>query len=94
MSTKGRAKGFKKQNMTIKDDIISPFTIIKDERQFIVMEDKNNIPCGYFVKLEYAVDFIIKQLHLKKNANKVMNLQQFINSYYEVSNQIKQGLSI
>lgn len=90
--SKGRAKGYKKDIITIKDNSLEPYYIIREERQFVVMEENNTIPCGYFVKLQYALDFISKQVQIKKNRGKTMNIDQFMRSYNDVADKIMEAV--
>jgi len=92
--SKGKQKGYKKDSLEIRDEVLNPFYIVKDDRQFIVMRDGNTLPQGYYNKLSYALDSIVKSIHLNTNAGSALSIRQFISSYEEVSEKITNSIAI
>jgi len=89
---KGKKKGHKKNLIEIRDECISPYYLVKDERQYIKMLEGNTLPQGYFRKLSHALSSISQDIHLLQDSGKTLSLRQFINKSEEVNNQILQKL--
>lgn len=94
LPSKGKKKGYKKNVIEIRDTIMEPFHIVRDDKQFIVMTDSSTIPAGYFSKLGNALDFISKNKMLHTNAGSVLSLRSFINTYEETSQSLINAVKI
>lgn len=86
--TKGKKKGFKKDNLIIREPALSPYYLIKESKQFIKMLEGNTLPQGYYTKLGPAIDSISKDLVLEKNTGDTLTLRKYITEYENISNKI------
>lgn len=91
---KGRKKGYKKSTIEIRDKAIEPFYLIRDDRQFVVMKKDSTIPEGYFQNLSNALTYISKNVLLNVEAGTKLSLNQYINSYEQINNQILEAVNI
>lgn len=89
---KGKQKGHKKSTIEIKDECMSPYYLVKDDRQYIKMIEGNTLPQGYFRKLSHALSSVSQDVHLLQDSGKTLSLRQFINKAEEVNNKILQTL--
>jgi|TARA_R110000803_G_scaffold145587_2_gene211394 hypothetical protein len=82
---KGRQKGQTKAKSIIDDSSLSPYKILIEEDQYVLLDGKD-IPQGYFTSL----DTIIKRISRMLLANKreTYNLSEFIESYKSTSSQL------
>jgi len=85
---KGKQKGFKKKQIEIRDDSMTPFYLIKEDRQYVKMIEGNNLPQGYFVNLASALTSISKDVHLEQDAGLSLSLRKFIERSEEINSQI------
>lgn len=86
--SKGKRKGFKKKQIEIRDEILNPFYIVRDDRQYITMVEGSSLPLGYFVKLSHALTSIKNSIQLEADSGTVFSLRGFINRSEELNNQI------
>tara|TARA_R110000796_G_scaffold30978_5_gene82492 strand:- start:485 stop:760 length:276 start_codon:yes stop_codon:yes gene_type:complete len=82
---KGRQKGQTKAKSIIDDSSLSPYKILIEEDQYVLLDGKD-IPQGYFTSL----DTIIKRISRMLLANKreTYNLSGFIESYKQTTSQL------
>jgi len=82
---KGRQKGQTKAKSIINDPSISPYKILVEEDQYVLLDSKD-IPQGYFTSL----DTIIKKISRTLIANKreEYNLSEFVESYNQTANKL------
>lgn len=90
--SRGKQKGFKKSVVEIKDAVLEPYYIVKDDRQFILMLTGNSLPQGYFVSLGSALQAASKGVHLNENAGTRLSIRQFIDTYDEINTRILQSI--
>ena len=91
---KGRKKGYKKNTIEIRDSVIDPFYLVRDDKQFIVMKNESTIPEGYFQSLSFALSYISKNVLLSVKAGSKLSLHQYIDSYEKINNQIIEAVNL
>lgn len=79
----------KKEHITIKDELIKPFSIQVDSRQFTVNKEGSIMPEGYFTTLGSALTYIAKSLNLNKYGGSNLSIKEYINKYENVHNSIR-----
>ena len=82
---KGRQKGQTKAKSIISDSSISPYTILVEEDQYVLIDGKD-IPQGYFTSLEMIINKISRMLLANKREK--YNLSEFMESYNQTKNQL------
>lgn len=90
----GRKKGFKKKAITISEDILSPFYIVKEDRQFVKMIKGNHIPQGYYTTLGSILANLTSEIVLERNASKTLSLRGYIEQYEQIQNEILKQVNI
>ena len=83
---RGRQKGQIKKISTIKDPAISPYEIIIEEDQFILVDSTKNKPLSYHSSLKHAITKISK-ISLAVTENDY-TLTGFIESYNNIVNKL------
>lgn len=86
---KGRPKGYKKALLEIRDEIISPYHIIQDDKQFIVHKEGSIFAEGYYTSLSSAIEKVIRLQMVLKNAGEVVTLQEYLNRYQTLVAQVQ-----
>tara|TARA_R110001583_G_scaffold156798_1_gene308466 strand:- start:169 stop:444 length:276 start_codon:yes stop_codon:yes gene_type:complete len=82
---KGRQKGQTKAKSIINDSSISPYKILVEEDQYVLLDGKD-IPQGYFTSLDSIINRISRMLLANKREK--YNLSEFIKSYNHTKNQL------
>ena len=82
---KGRQKGQTKAKSIISDSSISPYTILVEEDQYVLVDGKD-IPQGYFTSLDAIVNRISRILLANKREK--YNLLEFMESYNQTKKQL------
>ncbi len=85
---RGKQKGYKKEKITIEDKAISPFYIVDEDRQFILMKEGTISPYGYYTSLGNALISAAREINRSKNSDKKVSLSDYLNRYEEVNTQI------
>lgn len=91
---KGREKGYKKVHTVIEDKSMSPYYIIEDERQFILMKQNEQVPYGYYTTFKNALHSLSKELLRDKNKSQKLNLSEYVKRYEEISNNLLNSLKL
>jgi hypothetical protein len=89
---RGKQKGYIKEKITIEDKALTPFYIVDEERQFILMKEGSITPFGYYTSLSNAIWSASKEVNRIKNAGKKFSLSEYINRYEEVNTQILKAI--
>ena len=82
---KGRQKGQTKAKSVISDPSISPYKILIEEDQYVLLDDKD-IPRGYYTSLDTVV-YRISKIFMA-NKRKEFNLSEFVVDYNKTKNSI------
>ena len=82
---KGRQKGQTKAKSIINDPSISPYKILVEEDQYVLVDGKD-IPQGYYTSIEQIVKKISRMLLANKREE--YNFSEFIESYNQTSNKL------
>jgi hypothetical protein len=85
---RGKQKGYKKEKITIQDKAISPFYIVDEDRQFILMKEGTISPYGYYTSLGNALTSAAREINRSKNSDKKVSLSDYLTRYEEVNTQI------
>jgi len=85
---RGKQKGFKKSTITIKDDVLEPYYISVEEKQYVLMKEGSTIAVGYYGKLANALQTVAKLVNLERNASKTLSIRGFIDTLEEMNESI------
>ena len=91
---RGKKVGHVKPQVTIKDDMMTPYYISMDENQFTVQMENSTLPLGYFSTLEGAVKRIAKYKLLDNLNQSTIDLTDFLKAYDNVLNQINNRIPV
>lgn len=91
---RGKQKGFKKDRVVIEDNSITPFYVVDEDRQYILMKKGSTIPFGYFTSLGNALQSVSRELHRNSNTQQKLNLSEYLKRYDELSNKILNALQV
>ncbi len=82
---KGRQKGQTKAKSIINDPSLSPYTILVEEDQYVLLDGKDT-PQGYFTSIDKVINKV-SRIFLA-NKRKEYNLSEFVDSYNEVKDEL------
>ena len=85
---KGKAKGFKKSMITLRDSVLGDYYVTQDDTQYTLMKDGNTIPLGYFSSLRGALGKVSKLRMVEENTQQELSIQEYLNSYSNISEEI------
>lgn len=91
---RGKQKGFTKDKVTIQDKSISPFYIVDEERQYILMKEGTISPHGYYTTLGSALKSAARELNRIKGSGGTVSLTDYLNRYEEVNSQILNAVKL
>ena len=92
--SRGKKVGHVKPQVTIKDDMMTPYYVSMDENQFTVQMENSTLPLGYFGTLEGAVKRIAKYKLLDNLNQSTVDLTDFLKAYDNVLNQINNRIPV
>lgn len=82
---KGRQKGQTKAKSIINDPSLSPYKILVEEDQYVLLDGKD-IPQGYFNSIDKVINKV-SRIFLA-NKRKEYNLSEFVDSYNETKDEL------
>ena len=82
---KGRQKGQTKAKSIINDPSISPYKILVEEDQYVLVDGKD-IPQGYYTSMEYVIRKISRIFLANKRVE--YNFSEFVKSYNQTTDRI------
>tara|TARA_R100001377_G_scaffold75855_1_gene52576 strand:+ start:1634 stop:1909 length:276 start_codon:yes stop_codon:yes gene_type:complete len=82
---KGRQKGQTKAKSIINDPSISPYRILVEEDQYVLVDGKD-IPQGYYTSMEYVIRKISRIFLANKREE--YNFSEFVKSYNQTTDRI------
>lgn len=85
---KGKAKGFKKSMITLRDSVLGDYYVTQDDTQYTLMKDGNTIPLGYFSSLRGALSKVSKLRMVEENTEQELSIQEYLNNYSDISEEI------
>lgn len=85
---KGKAKGFKKSMLTLRDSVLGDYYVTQDDTQYTLMKDGNTIPLGYFSSLRGALSKVSKLRMVEENSEQEFTIQEYLNNYSDISEEI------
>lgn len=85
---KGKAKGFKKSMVTLRDSVLGDYYVTQDDTQYTLMKDGNTIPLGYFSSLRGALSKVSKLRMVEENTEQELSIQEYLNNYSDISEEI------
>ena len=83
---KGRQKGQVKAISIISDPLITPYKILVEEDQYVLLDGKG-IPQGYHSSLDSAINKVSK--NVIANKKETYTLSEYIENYNQIKNQLK-----
>ena len=92
--SRGKKVGHVKPQVTIKDDMMTPYYISMDENQFTVQMENSTLPLGYYSTLEGAIKRIAKYKLLDNLNQSTVDLTDFLKAYDNVLNQINNRIPV
>lgn len=91
---RGKKVGHVKPQVTIKDELMSPYYVSMDENQFTVQIEGSTLPLGYYSKLEGAVKRIARYKVLENLNQSTVDLTDFLKAYDKVLTQINDRIPV
>ena len=92
--SRGKKVGHVKPQVTIKDDMMTPYYVSMDENQFTVQMENSTLPLGYYSTLEGAVKRIAKYKLLDNLNQSTVDLTDFLKAYDNVLTQINNRIPV
>ena len=92
--TRGKKVGHVKPQVTIKDEMISPYWVSMDENQFTVLQEGSTLPLGYYSTLEGAIKRIAKYKLVENLNQSTTDLTGFLKAYDNVLTQINNRIPV
>ena len=92
--SRGKKVGHVKPQVTIKDDMMTPYYVSMDENQFTVQMENSTLPLGYYSTLEGAVKRIVKYKVLDNLNQSTVDLSDFLKAYDNVLTQINNRIPV
>lgn len=91
---RGKKVGHVKPQVTIKDEMISPYWVSMDENQFTVLQEGSTLPLGYYSTLEGAIKRIAKYKLVENLNQSTVDLMDFLKAYDNVLTQINNRIPV
>lgn len=91
---KGKAKGFKKSMVTLRDSVLGEYYVTQDDTQYTLMKEGNTIPLGYFSHLSAVLSKVSKLRLVEKNSQQDLSIQEYLDIYSDISKEITNKFSI
>jgi hypothetical protein len=91
---RGKKVGHVKPQVTIKDDMITPYYVSMDENQFTVQMEGSTLPLGYYSTLEGAIKRIAKYKLVENLNQSTTDLTGFLKAYDNVLTQINNRIPV
>jgi hypothetical protein len=91
---RGKKVGHVKPQVTIKDEMISPYWVSMDENQFTVLQEGSTLPLGYYSTLEGAIKRIAKYKLVENLNQSTVDLTDFLKAYDNVLTQINNRIPV
>jgi hypothetical protein len=91
---RGKKVGHVKPQVTIKDEMISPYWVSMDENQFTVQQEGSTLPLGYYSTLEGAIKRIAKYKLVENLNQSTVDLTDFLKAYDNVLTQINNRIPV
>lgn len=85
---RGKAKGFKKSMITLRDSVLGDYYVTQDDTQYTLMRNGNNIPLGYFSTLKGVLGKVSKLRMVEENTQQEVSIQEYLNTYSDISEEI------
>lgn len=92
--SRGKKVGHVKAQVTIKDDMITPYYVSMDENQFTIQMENSTLPLGYYSTLEGAIKRIAKYKLVENLNQSTVDLTDFLKAYDNVLNQINNRIPV
>jgi len=91
---RGKKVGHVKPQVTIKDELMSPYYVSMDENQFTVQIEGSTLPLGYYSKLEAAVKRIARYKVLENLNQSTVDLTDFLKAYDNVLTKLNDRIPV
>lgn len=91
---RGKKVGHVKPQVTIKDEMLSPYYVSMDENQFTIQQEGSTLPLGYYSSLEGAIKRIAKYKLVENLNQSTVDLTDFLKAYDNVLNQINNRIPV
>jgi len=91
---RGKKVGHVKPQVTIKDEMITPYYVSMDENQFTVQVEGSTLPLGYYSTLEGAIRRIAKYKLVENLNQSTVDLMDFLKAYDNVLTQINNRIPV
>ena len=85
--SRGRKKGETKSRIFIKDNLLAPYYLTQDERQYVLMKEGNTLAQGYYSSLSAAITRAT-QLLMLENVEDTVTLKEYIQEYDNIKSEI------
>lgn len=91
---RGKKVGHVKPQVTIKDEMLSPYWVSMDENQFTIQQEGSTLPLGYYSTLEGAIKRIAKYKLVENLNQSTVDLTDFLKAYDNVLTQINNRIPV
>ena len=91
---RGKKVGHVKPQVTIKDEMITPYYVSMDENQFTIQQEGSTLPLGYYSTLEGAIKRIAKYKLVENLNQSTVDLTDFLKAYDNVLTQINNRITV
>lgn len=91
---RGKKVGHVKPQVTIKDEMMTPYYVSMDENQFTIQQEGSTLPLGYYSSLEGAIKRIAKYKLVENLNQSTVDLTDFLKAYDNVLNQINNRIPV
>ena len=91
---RGKKVGHVKPQVTIKDEMMTPYYVSMDENQFTIQQEGSTLPLGYYSTLEGAIKRIAKYKLVENLNQSTVDLTDFLKAYDNVLNQINNRIPV
>ena len=91
---RGKQAGHKKATVEIRDESISPYYIVHEEKQYTLMKENNTLSVGYYTTLNSALKRINELKMLEDNAGSSMTLTNYLKEYKQLNDNILNSVKL
>ena len=91
---RGKKAGHVKPQVTIKDDMLTPYFISMDETQYTLMIEGSTLPVGYYGTLEGAIKKAARYKTIENLNQQTVGLSEFLRAYNNVLSQLNNRITV
>lgn len=85
---RGKKTGHVKSQVTIKDEMMTPYYLSMDENQYTLMVEGSTLPLGYYASFERALKRIARYKTLESLTQQSVDLNTFMSEYKNITEKL------